>query len=77
MVLCAHNHGSYLLESKFRSLSGGIFFVAQEFNQSDNNEAILTISQMIKNVMELASEAECTTLFIYYMEGIVARTTLE
>ena len=48
----------------------------QNFNQNDNNRAILTISQIIKNIMASASEAKCAALFINTRVVIVVRTTL-
>ena len=45
---------------------GGGGLGAQNFNQNDNNGAILAITQIIKNLMASASEAECEALFINY-----------
>ena len=42
-----------------------------------NNGAVLTIAQIIKNVMSSAAEAELGALFINCREAIPARHTLE
>ena len=59
MVLCVHSDRSYLLESHNRSQAGEYLFLgSQNFDQSDNNGDILTISKMIKNVMTSVSKAD-------------------
>ena len=42
-----------------------------------NNGAVLTIAQIIKNVMSSAAEAELSALFINCREAVPARHTLE
>ena len=63
MVLSVYNYRYYLLESHSHSQGGGDLLLGfQNFYQSDNNGAILTILQMIKNVMASASKADCADL---------------
>ena len=77
-VICVQSDASYLLEYQARSRYGeGRGLGAQSFNQNDNNGAILTISQIIKNVMAPASEEECEALFMNPREAILVRNTLE
>ena len=77
MVLRVHSDVLYLSEYQDYSRSRGNFFLGvQNFNKNDNNEDILTISQIIKNVMVSASDAECADLFINDSEVVVVRTTL-
>ena len=77
MVLYLHSNGSYLSESQYHIYYGSSFFlVYQKFDPSDNNGAILTISQIIKNLMESACEAECAALFINARETIILQVTL-
>ena len=42
-----------------------------------NNGAVLTIAQIIKNIMSSAAEAELGALFINCREAVPARHTLE
>ena len=65
MMILAHIDGSYLSESQAFSRVGGHFFKGdQEFNQSYNNGAVITISQLHKHLMTSASEAEWESLFL-------------
>ena len=78
MVLHVLSDRSYLSESQAQSQAGGHLFLGyQNFDQRDNNCAIITISQIIENVMASASETECADLFINTTESIVLLTTLE
>ncbi len=77
MVLVGHSNASYLLESKEHSCVGGHFFLSANTAEPPNNGAVLSIAQIIKNVMSLAAEAELSTLFINFREAILARHTLE
>jgi hypothetical protein len=79
MILRMHSDGSYLSKTRARSRAGGHFFMGStNYNDSkENNGAILTISQIIKNVMASAAEAECGALFINTKEAVVLRNTLE
>ena len=76
-VIRVHMDGYYLPESQACSQAeGNLFLGSKNFDQSDNNGAIITISQIIKNVMASASEAGCASLFINTREAVVVRTTL-
>ena len=77
MVLIGHSDASYLSESKARSRAGGHFFMSNDSAGPPNNGAVLTIAQIIKNVMSSAAEAEPGALFINCREAIPARHTLE
>ena len=77
-MIPVHSYISYLSEYQAKSQSGGhLFLGSQNFDQSDNNGDILTISQIIKNVLSSASERECVALFINARSSIVLLTTLE
>jgi hypothetical protein len=79
MILRMHSDASYLSVSRARSRAGGHFFLGTNNykNAKENNGAILTISQIIKNVMASAAEAECGALFINTKEAVALRNTLE
>ena len=76
MVLFGHSYASYLSKSKDRSRAGGHFFISDNSNDPPNNDAVLTIAQIIKNVMSLAAKAELGALFINCREAIPARHAL-
>ena len=76
MVLVGHSDASYLSESKARSRAGGHFFMSSDNADPPNNGAVLTIAQIIKNVMSSAAEAELGALFINCREAIPARHAL-
>ena len=63
MVIHVHSDVSSQTESQSRIRDGGRFFlVYQNYNPSDNNGTILTISHITKNVMTSSSEAEYAAL---------------
>ncbi len=64
MVLAGRSNTSYLSKSKACSRAGGHFFMSNNTTKPPNNGAILTIAQIIKAVMSLASEAEVGALYI-------------
>ena len=76
-VLVGHSDASYLSETKARSRAGGHFFMSNDSTDPPNNGAVLTIAQIIKNVMSSAAEAELGALFINCREAVPARHTLE
>ena len=76
MVLVGHSDASYLSESKARSRAGGHFFMSTDTADPPNNGAVLTVAQIIKNVMSSAAEAELGALFINCREAIPARHAL-
>ena len=64
MVLAAHSDASYLTEPKARSRAGGTFFMSNNAANTENNRSVLTIKQIIKNVMTSAVDAEIVALYI-------------
>ena len=64
MILAAHSDASNLSKTNERSRAGGHFFLSKNGNYSNNNEAVLTIAQIINAVMSLAAEAKLGTLHI-------------
>ncbi len=77
MVLAGHSNASYLLETNARSRAGRHFFMSNDNAIPSNNDAILTILQIIKAVMSSTEEAEIGALYINCREAIPARHTLE
>ena len=76
MVLAAHSDASYLLETKSRSRAGGHFFMSSDIVVPKNNDAVHTITQIIKTVMSSAAEVELGALYINCREAILARHLL-
>ena len=62
MLLAAHSDAGYLNYTNARSRAGGHFFLSNNSKHPANNGAILTIAQIIKNVMTSASEARLGAL---------------
>ena len=77
MVLAGHSDTSYLSESNARSQAGGQFFMSNNTTKPPNNDAILTIAQIIKAVMSSAAEAEVGAFYINCREAVPAFQTLE
>ena len=77
MVLAAHRDASYLTEPKVRSGSGEHFFMSNNAANPANSGALLNISQIIKNLMTSAADAEIRALFINLRQAIPAQTTVE
>ena len=77
MILAAHSDAGYLNEPEARSRAGGHFFLSSDVDIPPNNGAILTVAQVIKNVMSSAAEAELGALYIIAREAAHARTILE
>ena len=57
MVLVAHSDASYLTKPKDRSRAGGNVFMSNNAANPANNRAVLTIAQIIKNVMTSEADA--------------------
>ena len=76
MVLNVHSDASYLSKRNARSRAGGHHFLSSNEDNPPNNGAILNISQIIKNVMSSAAEAELGALFINAKTAVPTRTTL-
>ena len=51
--------------------------MSNNISNSANNGAVLTIAQIIKNVMTSAADAEIRALYINLQQAISARTTVE
>ncbi len=64
MVLAGHSNASYLSETNARSQAGGHFFMSNNDALPPNNDAVLTIAQIIKAVTLSAAEAEIGALYI-------------
>ena len=77
MILAAHSDASYLSEPKARSRAGGHIFLSENVEDPPNNGAILTVAQIIKNVMSSATEAELAALYIVAKECVYIRLVLE
>ena len=77
MILAAHSDASYLSEPKARSRAGEHIFLSENVDDPPNNGTILTIAQLIKNVMSSASEAELAALYIVAKECVYIQMVLE
>ena len=76
MVLAIHSDASYLSERDARSRAGGHHFMSNNEENPPNNGAVLNISQIIRNVMSSAAEAELGALFINAKTSVPTRMTL-
>jgi len=70
MVLAIHSDTSYLSESKARSRADGHFFMSTNSEFPANNGAVLVITQIIKDVMSSAAEAEIGAMFVNARKAI-------
>ena len=64
IILATHSYAGYLNVTNARSLLGGHLFQSNNDVHPAKNGAILTIAQIIKNVMSSAAEAELGALYI-------------
>ena len=64
MILAAHADTGFINESKSWSQSGAHTFLSENDPKLKLNGPVLTIAQMIKNVMASAAEAEMAALYI-------------
>ena len=76
MVLSVHSDASYLSAPKARSRAGGHFYLSDNSTEPPNNGAVLSIAQILKNVMSSAADAEIGALFVNSRLAIPARTML-
>ena len=76
MVLAIHSDASYLSENNARSRAGGHHFLSSHDENPPNNGAVLNISQIIRNVMSSAAEAELGALFLNAKTAVPTRITL-
>ena len=69
MTISTHIESGYLNKPEARSRSGGPFFLSNNTVFPPNNGTTLTITQIIKNVMSYAAEAELGALYIAAREA--------
>jgi hypothetical protein len=79
MILKIHSYASSLSEAKARSRAGGLFYIGDKpSNQPERgNGPILNKSTIMRNVMSLAAEAECSALYDNTKGGVSLRNTLD
>jgi hypothetical protein len=77
MILAVHMDASYLSETGGRSRAARHFYLMNQNDKDFNNEAVLTLSSIIKHVMSSASKAELATLYYGCKIAAPLRTTLE
>ena len=77
MVLAVHSNASYLSKSNARSRAGRHFFMSSDTVHPPNNDAILNIAQIIKNVMSSAAEAELGALYIMARDAVYIRIIID
>ena len=76
MILAGHADAAYLNVSKARSLTGDHIMLSEDVPIPLHNVPVLTIAQIIKNVMSYASEAELAGLFTITKEMVPLRQDL-
>ena len=79
MILHLHSDASYLSEPGARSRAGGYFFLSDTASPKTTppfNGAVFVLSNIMKNVMASAAEAELGALFFNAREAIPIRNTL-
>ena len=76
MILSAHSDAAYLNVPQARSRAGAHIMLSENTPVPSLNGAVLTIAQIIKNVMSSAAEAELSGLFICANAMIPLRNTL-
>ena len=64
MILSAHSNAAYLNVSRARSRAGAHIMLSEKTPVPSLNGPVLTISQIIKNVMASAAEAKLSGLFV-------------
>ena len=76
MILATYSDAGYPNVTNTRSRAGGHFFLSNNDVHPAKNGAILTIAQIIKNVMSSAAEAELGELYIVAREAVYIRSIL-
>ena len=76
MILVAHADAGFLNEIKYRSREGAHIFLSENEPKPKLNGPVLTIAQIIKNVMVSAAEAEMAALYITAKNMIPLRNTI-
>ena len=79
MILKIHSDSSYLNEPKICSCGGVHFYLSNKADNKPNvnNGALLTISQLLRNVILSSAEAECGALFNNAKQGVPLRISLK
>ena len=79
MILCIHSDAYYQLETESCSRNVRYFFLGSpNYNDTkEDNFAIHTTCEIIKNVMSAASEAECRATFINCKAAVPLHITLK
>ena len=75
MHLVCHSDASYLSVTNARSRAGGHFFLSSPPTYKPNG-AIHAVSQIVRNVMASATEAELAALYTNAREAVAIRNTL-
>eukprot|EP00957_Ditylum_brightwellii_P195361 14884607-Ditylum_brightwellii.AAC.1 len=73
MILTLHSDASYLSKKKAPSRAAGHFYLSNKNDKEFNNDAILTLSTIIRHVVASASEAELAALFYNAREAVPLR----
>ena len=76
MILTAHSDVGSNNESKGRRRAGSHIFLSENLPIPPMNGAVLTIAQIIKDVMASAAEAELSALYITTKKMVHMRNTL-
>ncbi len=76
MVLCAHLDAGFLNKTNSHSCAGAHIFLSENKPFLQFNDAVLSISQIIKFVMASAAKSELAALFVTAREMIPHRQTL-
>ena len=76
MILSAHSDAAYLNVPQARSRTGAHIMLSENNPVPSINGPVLTIAQIIKNVMSSAAEAKLSGLFICAKAMIPLRNTL-
>ena len=77
MKLSVYSNALYCTEPKARSRAGGQFYMNTNKDNLPNNEAVLTVAQIIKNFMTSAVDAEIGALYINTRHAIPTRNILQ
>ena len=76
MILSAHSDAGFNNESRARSRAGAHIFLSEDDPRPRWNGAVLTVAQIMKNVLTSAAEAELAALFVATKEMIPMRQAL-
>ena len=76
MILADHSDVEYLNVTKARSRAGAHIMISEDIPVPTYNGPILTIAQIIRNVMSSAAEAELAGLFICAKKMVSLRKSL-